>query len=358
VASVVNTNFARWSSAPPSWITTSGDSLDATVISSRVRIARNFANASFPHHASESAQKQVLDSAIAALKGTKHLDKSHAFFLETLTPVQRAFLAERHLISRQHTQTDGHKGLIVSAGESVSIMINEEDHIRAACFRAGLDLEDAWEAIERIDDDLSARAPISYASEWGFLTACPTNMGTGLRASCLVHLPALTLTNKIHQILETLPAAGLTVRGFYGEGTTAVGDLFQISNAQTLGRSETQILRDVEKGVRSLASLEAKEARNLLSERLNTQLQDRVFRAYGTLRYARTLEYGECMKLLSWVRLGVRLKLDLSLSIESINNLFFLTQPAHLSVHVVNEKLTAPEAETRATFVREKLKRG
>ena len=199
--------FLIWASAPSSWITARGNDLDGCVIASRVRIARNLSTAPFPHNATPNTQRQTLEMISDALSRSPKLKSSHSFRLNDLTQIQRNFLMERQLISHQHATQKGEKGLVVSSGEQLSIMINEEDHIRAACFEPGLALQDGWATLNDLDDDLIRKLPISYDEDFGFLTAWPTNVGTGLRASCLMHLPALTLTGRGQALLGLVDRA-------------------------------------------------------------------------------------------------------------------------------------------------------
>jgi protein arginine kinase len=345
-------DFVRWSAAPPSWVA----SFDAgPAVSSRVRIARNIAGLPFPHNASPAARKHVLQEAFHALKVGEPLERTQSFMLSSLTPLERTFLMERQLMSHQHATEDGDHGLIVGPGESISIMVNEEDHLRAAVFRSGADLSSAWDTLAGVDDAMAARLPLAFDPEFGFLTACPTNVGTGLRASALMHLPALVLSGRIQPVLTQLQQAGLTARGFYGEGTSSLGDLIQISNTQTLGHPEGVTVRNVEKVVRQVTNLEAKAAAELMSAESRSAVEDRAYRALGTLRSARLLDYSECMRCLSLVRFGLRLNLPLPTSVQAINELIFLTQPAHLRLRAERGEFRGNEPALRAEFVRERL---
>ncbi len=347
-------DFARWSSAPPSWIA-SGDSGPA--VSSRVRVARNISGVPFPHNASPAARRQIIHQVFDALKGSSAIQKAQTFSLSTFSLLERAFLMERMLMSHQHASDEGERGLVVAPGETVSIMVNEEDHIRAASFRGGLELGAAWDSLAALDDELGTRVPVAFDDEFGFIAACPTNMGTGLRASVLLHLPALVLSSRLQPVLDQLPGAGLTARGLYGEGTSSMGDLIQISNTQTLGHVESAVIRNVEKSVRHIIALETKATLELVDGSLRTAVEDRVHRAIGTLLSARLLEYGEGARCLSLGRLGIRLGLDLGVTSRALNELLFLTQPAHLRMQSGKEGEKTPEAELRAAIVREKLSR-
>ena len=346
-------DFVRWAAAPPSWIT----SFDvAPVVSSRVRLARNLNGLPCPHNASASGRKQVLQQVFGAVRGVAALEKAQTLSLGTFSPVDRSFLTERQLMSHQHAADDGDRGLVVAPGESLSIMVNEEDHLRVAAFRAGLDLWSAWESLAAVDDELGARLTLAFDDDFGYLTACPTNMGTGLRASCLLHLPALALSNGLTTVLSSLPPAGLTARGFYGEGTSSVGDLVQISNSHTLGVAEAGVVRDVEKAVRQITALEAKAAADLMSGEARRALEDHVYRGFGTLKSARLLDYIECMRCLSLVRFGLRLGLSMPVTAKTVNELMFLSQPAHLRVRAGKSEAKTADAAIRADFIRERLR--
>lgn len=344
-------DFARWASAPPAWVA----SFDAgPAVSSRVRIARNLAGLPFPHNATATARRHVLQQIFDAVDGSRALERAQRFPLSAFSPVERTFLTERQLMSHQHAADDGERGLLVAPGESLSVMVNEEDHIRAAAFRTGADLATAWDALAALDDELGAALPLAFDPEFGFLAACPTNVGTGLRASALMHLPALALSNRLSTVLSHLAASGLTARGFYGEGTSSLGDLVQISNTQTLGHTENAVLRNVEKAVRQLSALETRAANELLSGDSRRAVEDRVHRSLGTLKSARLLDYQECMRCLSLVRFGLRCGMELATAARTINELVFLAQPAHLRVKGRGDARMV-EAAARAEFVRERL---
>ncbi|OVE76137.1 hypothetical protein BVX98_06570 [bacterium F11] len=347
-------DFKNWATAPPSWITSSGTTLDGTVLASRVRIARNLTSFPYPHNSPISTQKQILQTVIPVLVNTSILKKSISLQLAPLTLLDRTFLMERQLISHQHAYTDGAKGLVVSSGESLSVMINEEDHIRAASFYPGFGITEAWENLSKLDDEMNQHLPISYHQEFGFLTAWPTNTGTGLRASCLLHLPGLILTRQISPAIQNLDEMGLTIRGFYGEGTSAVGDLLQVSNAKTLGITELDLIKKVEKVVKNLHRLENLAMDELLSSQKRGQLEDQIYRSLGTLKSARLLNYNEAMQHLSMVRLGIKLGLKLDIEASKITNLFFLSQSAHVWIgrNQEGDIKTSKEVSFRADFMR------
>jgi protein arginine kinase len=235
-------------------------------------------------------------------------------------------------------------------------MINEEDHIRAACFRPGLALTEAWETLSRLDDDLAGRLAFSYNAQLGYVTACPTNMGTGLRASCLLHLPALVMTGKIQHVINELAQYGLTARGFYGEGTMALGDLFQISNVRTLGESESQLIKEVEQAVKEICLREKQEHQNIQESNLKLRAEDLISRSFGTLQWARTLNLAEGMKHVSLVRLGLKLRKQLPLKMDKVTSFFFLSQPVHLQIRSPRSRTPVSVESIRADYFRGELK--
>jgi protein arginine kinase len=238
--------------------------------------------------------------------------------------------------------------------DEASVMVNEEDHLRLQTLRSGFTLESAWEQVASLDRELGSQLPYAFHSEFGYLTSCPTNVGTGLRASVLVHLPGLVLTKEITKILQGLTQVGLTFRGLYGEGSEVVGNLFQLSNQTTLGKSERELLDQLGKLVRRVMEHEER-ARQVLLRDATSILEDKVWRAYGLLRYARTLSFEEAMNLLSGVRLGVGLQLIPDVGMYTLNRLLIFTQPAHLAA-VQGRALSDDEVPVqRAAYVRRRL---
>ena len=354
----MKSDFTRWAMAPASWITASAESLGDIVISTRIRIARNVPLYPFPHNAPNNVQTQLRSKVFEAAKLSTSLNRSIPFFLNELSSLEKSFLIERHLISVLHAKEQGEKGLIVSSGESISIMVNEEDHIRAATFSPGFSFSEAWDLLKTIDEDLEKHVPYAFDPKLGYLTACPTNVGTGMRVSFLLHLPVLVLTGKIQDTINRLSQMGFTTRGVYGEGTQGLGDLFQISNSNTLGLSERAILESTEKVVKQVTQTEKKETQSLLASEKNRAFEDLVFRSYGTLQSARMLNYEETMGCLSLIRLGKKMGMDIRPSLQGITNLFFLCQPAHLWIRSEKHPTTAQEEGVlRAEYTRKSLKK-
>jgi len=339
------------------WLRGAGPMHDV-VISSRVRLARNLAGMPFLSRCSQDQQrelearlrKELLEVGLA--KEVLYVD------LAAASDLDRQLLVERHLISRQHAEAGHSRGVAVSGTETVAIMVNEEDHLRIQVLRSGLQLEEAAQEIDRIDDLLEERLDFSFHTRYGYLTACPTNVGTGLRVSVLLHLPALKMTGEIEKFFRAAQDMRLAVRGLYGEGTEATGDFFQLSNQTTLGRTEEQIVSDfLHQTVPRFIEYEQK-ARQALLDRRSVAIDDKVCRALSLLRSARLISSEETMYLLSLVRMGVNLGRVTDVDLAAINELFLLTQPAHLQ-RIRNGPMSPQErAEARAKFIRARLGTG
>lgn len=324
------------------------------VLSSRVRLARNL-RAPFPSHLGPAGLKRVLDAAFGAAKAAGLKDA--AFFkLADLDETDRAFLVERHLVSHGLAAHPASRGVIVGERESLVAMVNEEDHLRLAALLPGQRLREAHTAVDRLDDGLSAALDFAFRDDLGYLTACPTNLGTGMRASCLVHLPALTMTGALPRLAEGLTRAGLVARGLHGEGTRVIGDFFQISNATGFGRTEGEILAALDRSVAALVARE-KEARAALSSgAARTRLEDEVHRSLALLGAARLLPFEEAQHHLSRLRLGLALGWKLPADLALVNELTLAVQPAHLDLSA--QKVLSPleRDALRASLVRRKIK--
>ncbi|HET7584605.1 MAG TPA: protein arginine kinase [Gemmatimonadaceae bacterium] len=328
------------------------------MLSSRIRLARNITGFSFPGRAREGERLRVLSRVREAVDGAPSLRDAVLVRVDELTPEERLLLHERHLVSRELAGLDSahpvRSGAAVFLGDGTGVLVNEEDHLRLQAIRSGFDLPAAFAAIGRIDGDLGGRLPFAFHQEFGFLTSCPTNTGTGMRASVLIHLPGLVLTKEIGKVLAGLQQMGLTYRGLYGEGSEVVGNFFQISNQTTLGRSEEELLDHLTRVVRHVIERE-EEARRVLLRDAGYIIEDKLWRAYGTLRYARSLTFDEAMNYLSGVRLAVGLKLISGLSVYTLNKLLVFSQTAHLA-HTEGRPLGEHEANlARARYVRQAL---
>lgn len=348
------------------WLDASGDYSDI-VLSTRVRLARNIEGYAFAGRSRDGERLRVLSQVRDAFSRISSTREGTLVRIDQLSAPDRLLLHERHVVSKELAGLDANSsqpqsgeskeprsGAAVHVGRSYAVMVNEEDHLRIQTMRSGLDLERSFEEARLLDEELGQKVPFAYHHEFGFLTACPTNVGTGLRASVLIHLPALVLTKEIGRVLAGLQQVGLTYRGLYGEGSEVIGNFFQISNQTTLGRSEQELLDYLDNVVRHVIDKEL-EARRVLVRDAGYIIEDKLWRAYGTLRYARSLSFDEAMNFLSGVRLAVGLKLIGGLSVYTLNKLLIFSQFAHLS-RTEGRMLTEDEANVvRAAFVRETL---
>src|SRR5438045_2090303 len=275
--------------------------------------------------------------------------------MENLSPLDKNILVERHLISREHAAKSAGSGLVLNREESLCVMINEEDHLRMQALRPGLQLKQAWGAIDQVDSELEKRLDYAFSSELGYLTACPTNLGTGIRVSAMLHLPGLVLAEQINQIIQAVNKLGLAVRGLYGEGTEALGNVFQVSNQMTLGEAESDIVERLNKVLAQIIEHE-ENARAILLEKKPKSVYNHIGRAYGILANAHSISSKETMNLLSLMRLGVDLGLFPDMERWLVDELFIVTQPAHLQRRF-SEKLSAEERDLlRADMMRERLR--
>ena len=274
--------------------------------------------------------------------------------LEPLTQLQRQMLVERQLISREIAETPGPRAVYIANNESYSIMVNEEDHIRMHALTSGLDLHKVWDRINTLDNHLESQIPYAFSNELGYLTACPTNVGTGMRVSVMMHLPALSISQELDKVFRGLSKLNLTVRGIYGEGSQALGEFYQISNQITLGRSEAELIEQVQEIVERIVLYERK-AREALQNANEEALLDKASRALGLLQTARSMPSEEAMHLLSTLRLAVNMKLLEAPKISLINELLLFTQPAHLQQLSGSELSPSNRDLSRALFLRKRL---
>jgi len=324
------------------------------VISSRIRLARNLADRPFISRATSEDRSDIEELLRRELTTIEQANPAIYLHVDSLGELDRQFLVERQLISREHAESDGPRSVIIGEEEQFSVMINEEDHLRIQVMHSGLSLSETWEQINDLDDVIEQRVTYAFSDDLGYLTACPTNVGTGLRVSVMLHLPALVLTRQIEKVFRSLQKISLAVRGLYGEGSQAMGDFYQISNQITLGRSEQELIKQVGDVVPVLIGYE-REARDFLVKESQETLHDRVSRAYGILRSAKTISSEETMHLLSSVRMGVNLGLIDDLEIPTVNKLFILTQPAHLQKLRGKPLDTADRNIARANYLRNHL---
>jgi protein arginine kinase len=327
---------------------------DHIVMSSRVRLARNLRGLPFPGWAKKPDRTKALELIRPAVESLPVMASAFSENMDDLTALDRQILVERHLISREHAAKSGGSGLVLNLDLSLCVMINEEDHLRMQALRPGLQLRAAWQAIDQLDSALERKLDYAFSRELGYLTACPTNVGTGIRVSAMLHLPALVLDEQINQIITAVNKLGLAVRGLYGEGTEALGNVFQVSNQMTLGETETDLLERLHKVLAQLIEHED-NARARLLENKAKMVFNHVGRAYGILANAHSISSKETMNLLSLLRLGIDLGCFPQVDRTLADELFMVTQPAHLQKGFA-EKLSADERDLlRADMLRERL---
>lgn len=340
------------------WLDASGEHA-GVVLSTRIRLARNLQGHAFGPRARVNDREAVLEQIRRAMDKVELLTGSTLLALPDLDHRSRGMLLERRLASREllgdvKVGPSRATAVLLAAQDPLSVMVNEEDHLRLQGLVSGLRLKEAWDQVDRLDEELGQELPFAYHHEFGFLTSCPTNVGSGLRASVLVHLPGLVLTKEIGKVLQGLGQVGLTFRGLYGEGSEVVGNFFQLSNQTTLGKSEEELVEHLDKIVRQVIQYED-QARQVLLRDAPQVTEDKIWRAYGLLQYARSLPFEELMNLLSGIRLGVGLKLLPELRVYTLNKLMIFTQTAHLE-QAAGRDLSPGECDAhRAAYVRSVL---
>ncbi len=338
------------------WMENTGPDNDV-VLSSRIRLARNISGYPFPHFMSEEQADQVIQAvkrAISKEEVEKEIGKLEYTDLSELTETERQILVEKHLVSPQHIENPEKRAVVITQDESISIMVNEEDHLRIQCLLPGLQLKEAWDLADKIDDLLEKTLDYSFCEKRGYLTSCPTNVGTGLRASIMLHLPCLVMTKQLDKIISTISQLGLAVRGYYGEGTEAYGNFFQVSNQVTMGQTEEEIVRHLLTVIKQIISQE-RSTREIVFKDNKSFLEDRIYRAFGTMSYARAMTSQEALNSISDLRLGIQLGIIGSLTYDQINELIVITRPAFL-IKKAGRPLNPNERDSlRAEIIREKL---
>lgn len=336
------------------WMEGEGPESDI-VISSRVRLARNIAGYRFFAHATADEQAEVLNLVHKNLMATKLKDQLWYLEMNDTTPLERQLLIERHLISKELAEGEGPRAVALTHDETLALMINEEDHLRIQMMAGGLQLKETYQHICLVDDMLEEKMDYAFSPQYGYLTACPTNVGTGIRVSAMLHLPGLKMTGEIEKVFRAAKDMRLAVRGLYGEGSEPIGDFFQLSNQTTLGKTEEEIIDQLVKhAVEPIVAYERLARRKLLEERL-TALDDKIYRARGILTHARLISSDETLYMLSYIRLGIHLKRIKNVSIEMMNRLFLLTKPSHLQ-HLYQEQLDEHSRDrARAELIRKHL---
>ena len=343
------------SHAASKWLSEDGPESDI-VISSRIRIARNVTDQAFPMLSSDEDKNRLIDAVERATQSeeAKAIGRFEMLRLETLSPIDRMVLVEKHLISPALIQVQG-GAVLLRDDEEIAIMVNEEDHLRMQCLLPGYQLDEAYRLADRMDDLFEETLDFAFDEQKGYLTACPTNLGTGMRASVMLHLPALVWTEQINRILSAITHVGLTVRGIYGEGSDALGNLFQVSNQVTMGQSEEEILGNLHSVVRQIIEHERK-ARSFIVQEARTRVEDRVCRSYGILAYARQIDSKESLQRLSDVRLGLDMGIIDGVSASILKELMVATQPGFLQKHNGHEMGPAERDARRANLIRERLR--
>ncbi len=336
------------------WLRGTGPESDI-VMSSRIRLARNLADYPFIRRCNDIDKANIESTVRERLIANQNLSNIDFINVAELNLLDRQLLVERQLISRELANSEGARSVAIDEPEQLSLMVNEEDHMRLQVIKSGLDLGGAWELINHLDNEIESKLTYAYSQQLGYLTACPTNVGTGMRVSVLVHLPALVITKQIEKVFRSAQKMNLVVRGLYGEGSQAMGDFYQVSNQVTLGKSEKDLVYLVDDVIDKVLKYERKARDFLISEKQN-DLFDKVSRAYGMLQSAQQISSEETMHLLSRVRMGVSLGLIGELEIPEINQLFIRTQPAHLQKIHSSELDTDERNIERANYLHDQLK--
>lgn len=331
------------------------DEANKSVLSSRIRIARNMEKIPFPDRLDNEKAKDVVKQIEGAFYTSSHMeDNFKSVHLWDNEKVKNSSYLEKHLISPKLMENSSKAAFIADKDETVSLMINEEDHVRIQCITSGLDLENAYDTADKLDNLLEESLNFAFDEKFGYLTACPTNMGTGLRASVMLHLPALVMNNEVNGVVNALAQVGMTIRGLYGEGSKGEGNIFQISNQITLGLSEKDIINNLKAVVSQIINQEYYTRQKLL-ENYKYELQDKIFRSLGILKSSVLLNSKECLDLISNVRFGAEMGIIKDVDIETLNELLIETQPATLQLNL-NKKLDEKGRDIeRAKYVREKI---
>ena len=330
---------------------------DRIVMTSRVRLARNVKGAAFPGWAKKPERVQTLHAIQPAIQQLPQMVDSFSAPMDDFSALDKQILVERHLISREHAARGAGSGLVLNHDETLCVMINEEDHLRMQSLQPGLQIKQAWQVIDAVDSELEKRLDYAFSNELGYLTACPTNLGTGIRVSAMLHLPGLVLDEQINPIIQSVNKLGLAVRGLYGEGTEALGNVFQVSNQMTLGEAETAIVERLEKVLAQIIEHEENARARLIEKKPRQKmLFNHIGRAYGILANSQIISSKETMNLLSLMRLGVDLGLFDGADRALVDELFILTQPGHLQ-RQHTEKLSTEERDfIRADMLRDRLR--
>jgi len=350
----LTTMFEDMAKTPAAWLS-GGSEQSPVVLSTRVRLARNVAGCKYPDAADSETRRRIISYFDSTVTRSKLLGEGQYLKATDIDELDRDFLIERHLISPVFLSGSLSKALLIGPRERVSIMVNEEDHFRIQALSAGLDAQSSYELAMQYEKEVGQHLEFDFDADFGYLTACPTNAGTGMRASVLIHLPGLVLTRDIDSVISRITRSGLVVRGFYGEGSDVLGNLFQISNQYTLGVSESDIIALITRVTQEITEAEA-TARDRLLKEAGDMIEDKIWRAFGILKHARVLTSDEVMNLLSALRLGHAMNIITFLDLSLINEILLLSQPAHLQKYYGEEMDNTQRDFVRAQMVREKLR--
>jgi protein arginine kinase len=350
----LNKVFDEMAKTPAAWLSGSGDE-SLVVLSTRIWLARNVAGCRYPTTADSETRNRIVSYFDSVITRSELLSSSQYYKAGDIEELDRKFLVERHLVSPVFLNGDLAKAVLIGPAERLSIMVNEEDHLRIQALSSGLEPQKSFDMAAQYETEIGRYLEFDYDKDFGYLTACPTNAGTGMRASVLIHLPGLVLTREIDRVVSRITRSGLIVRGFYGEGSDVLGNLFQVSNQNTLGLSETDILNQIKRVTQEIIEEESK-ARQRLADEAADMIEDKIWRAYGILKHARVLTSEEVMNLLSAMRLGYVMKIIDFLDIALINEILLLSQPAHLQKYYGSEMDHNRRDFVRAQMVREKLR--
>jgi protein arginine kinase len=318
--------------AASSELTDTAANKSAVVLMTRIRLARNLAQQPFPGWAKETQRRKILGECLDAVSGLPQMKRGLAVGIEDLNELEKQILVERHLISRELSHGKAGAGVVISKDQSCVVMINEEDHLRIQVLRAGFSFKKVWSAINALDSDLEEHLDYAFSPKLGYLTACPTNLGTAMRASTMMHMPALVISGQMEKVVRAVNQLGMAVRGLFGEGSDASGSIFQISNQTTLGETEEDIIKHLT-GVLNTIIEQELNAREKLIENEATKLFDKIGRAYGILQNGFLLNSGEAMNLLSLIRLGIDLGVFPDSQRAVVDRLFIECQPGHIQHH-------------------------
>ena len=327
-------------------LTNSSVTPKAVALSTRIRLARNLNNFSFPGWADKDRRSEILAMSQEVIRELPEMENARIISIKDLSELEKQILMERRLISRELCSIEEGSGVIISKDQSCSIMINEEDHLRIQVIRSGFNFRHVWKTIDRLDSEMEESLNFAFSSNWGYLTACPSNIGTGMRASIMMHLPGLVITNQMEKVIRAVNQLGIVVRGIFGEGSEASGSIFQISNQQTLGESEADILKNLNNILHTIIEQEH-NARDRLLATDSAKLFDKIGRAYGILQNAHHLSSEEAMNLLSLIRLGIDLEVLPKNFRRLVDRLFIECQPGHIQFTVQKNTQTTAQLEQR-----------